>query len=146
MNSLSHYNVVHKFILMPQVMKIPDAKAAVERGKLEKIPASQLTKVGNKNEVIAEAIASLMDLCRLQNSELESQFQKYKGRAVLRGDIVKYDSGSCAVLPSKDHQHHTQTNSTTPKIKYEETRRVTPHQTRTPKTKPRFQRSTTILI
>ena len=37
-------------------------------------------------------------------------------------------------------------NSTTPKIKYEETRRVTPHQSSTPKTKPIFQPSTTILI
>ena len=27
-NSLQHYNLVHKFILMPQVMKIPAAKAA----------------------------------------------------------------------------------------------------------------------
>ena len=32
-----------------------------------------------------------------------------------------------------------QTNSTTPKIKYEETRRVTQHQASTPKTKPRIQ-------
>ena len=39
-----------------------------------------------------------------------------------------------------------QTNSTTPKIKYEETRRVTPHPTSTPKNQPRFQPSTTILI
>ena len=30
-NSLSHYNLVCKFILMPQAMKIPDAKAAVEK-------------------------------------------------------------------------------------------------------------------
>ena len=30
-NSLSHYNPVHKFIPMPEVMKIPDAKAAVEK-------------------------------------------------------------------------------------------------------------------
>ena len=37
-------------------------------------------------------------------------------------------------------------NSTTPKIKYEEIRRVTPHQWSTPKTKPSFQPSTTILI
>ena len=37
------------------------------------------------------------------------------------------------------------TNPTTPTIKYQETRRVTPHQTSTPKTKPRFQPSTTIL-
>ena len=42
--------------------------------------------------------ASLMDLCHLKNSELEPQFQKYKGRVVLRGDIVKDDSGSCAVF------------------------------------------------
>ena len=28
-NSLQHYNLVHKFIPMPQVMKIPAAKAAV---------------------------------------------------------------------------------------------------------------------
>ena len=31
MNSLSHYNLVHKFIPMPEAMKIPDAKAAVEK-------------------------------------------------------------------------------------------------------------------
>ena len=42
--------------------------------------------------------ASLMDICHLKNSELEPQYQKYKGRVVLRGDIVKDDSGSCAVL------------------------------------------------
>ena len=39
-----------------------------------------------------------MDLCHLKNSELEPQFQKYKGRVVLRGDIVKDDSGSYAVF------------------------------------------------
>ena len=42
--------------------------------------------------------ASLMDLCHLKNSELEPQFQKYKGRVALRGDIVKDDSGSYAVF------------------------------------------------
>ena len=60
----------------------------------------------NKTEVISEArkkgttvhFASLMDLCHLKNSELEPQFQKYKGRVVLRGDIVKDDSGSYAVF------------------------------------------------
>ena len=39
-----------------------------------------------------------MDLCHLKNSELEPQFQKYKDRVVLRGDIVKDASGSCAVF------------------------------------------------
>ena len=50
-NSLNHFNLVHKFIPMPQALKIPDAKAAVENEseKLEKIPAWQL-KVRNKNK------------------------------------------------------------------------------------------------
>ena len=39
-----------------------------------------------------------MDVCHLKNSELEPQFQKYQGRVVLRGDIVKDDSGSYAVF------------------------------------------------
>ena len=30
-NSLSHVNLVHKFIPMPQALKIPDAKAGVEK-------------------------------------------------------------------------------------------------------------------
>ena len=46
-NSLQHYNLVHKFIPMPQAMKIPAAKASVDKEweKLEKIPAWDLTKV-----------------------------------------------------------------------------------------------------
>ena len=63
-------------------------------------------KVKSKKDVIKEAqknnnkvhFASLMDLCHLKNSELEPQFQKYQGRFVLRGDIVKDDSGACAVF------------------------------------------------
>ena len=51
-NSLSHYNQVHKFIPKPHAMK-----AAVEKEweNLEKIPAWQLTKVRNMKEVIEEA-------------------------------------------------------------------------------------------
>ena len=30
-SSLQHYNLVHKFIPMPQAMKIPAAKAAVDK-------------------------------------------------------------------------------------------------------------------
>ena len=109
--SLQHYNLVHlvhKFIPMPQAMKIPAAKAAVDKEweKLEKISAWNLTKVRSKKEVIDEArasgatvhFASLMDICHLKNAELESKHQKYKGRVVLRGDIVKDDSGSYAVF------------------------------------------------
>ena len=107
-NSLQHYNLVHKFIPMPQAMKIPAAKAAVDKEweKLEKISAWNLTKVKSKKQVIDEArtsgatvhFASLMDICHLKNAELEAKHQKYKGRVVLRGDIVKDDSGSYAVF------------------------------------------------
>ena len=56
-NSLQHHNLVHKFDPMPQVMKIPEAKAAVDKEweKLEKIPVWDLTKVRSKREVIDEA-------------------------------------------------------------------------------------------
>ena len=39
-----------------------------------------------------------MDVCHLKNAESEAKHQKYKGRVVLRGDIVKDDSGSYAVF------------------------------------------------
>ena len=108
-NSLQHYNLVHKFIPMPQAMKFPTAKAAVgkEWEKLKKIPAWDLTKVRSKKEVIDEAwtkgakvhFASLMDICHLKNAELGAKHQTYKGRVVFRGDIVKDDdSGSYSVF------------------------------------------------
>ena len=74
--SMTHQNLVHKFIPMPQAMKIPDAKAAVDNEwkKLETIPARQLEKVKSKKEVHLEAqrdkkkvhFASLMDICHLK--------------------------------------------------------------------------------
>ena len=107
-NSVQHHDLVHKFIPMPQAMSIPAAKAAVDKEweKLEKISAWNLTKVRSKKEVIDEArtkgaivhFASLMDICHLKNAELETKHQKYKGRVVFRGDIVKDDSGSYAVF------------------------------------------------
>ena len=91
-----------------KAMKIPAAKAAVDKEweTLEKISAWNLTKVRSKKEVIDEArtsgatvhFASLMDMCHLKNAELEAKHQKYKVRVVLRGDIVKDDSGSYAVF------------------------------------------------
>ena len=78
-NSLQHYNLVHKFIPMPQAMKIPAAKATADKEweNLGKIPPWNLTKVRSKKEVIDEArtkgakvhFASLMDMsfekCRI---------------------------------------------------------------------------------
>ena len=85
-NSLQHYNLVHKCIPMPQALKIPAARAAVDKEweKLEKISAWNLTKVRSKKEVIDEArtsiatvhFASLMDLCHLKNAELETKTPK----------------------------------------------------------------------
>ena len=51
-NSLQHYNLVHKFIPMPQAVKIPDAKAAVDKEwkKLETIPAWNLESQEQKGE------------------------------------------------------------------------------------------------
>ena len=81
-NSLQHCNLVHKFIPMPQAMKIPVAMAAVDKEceKLEKFSAWNLTKVKSKSEVIDEAstkgakvhFVSLMDMCHLKNAELET--------------------------------------------------------------------------
>ena len=92
---------------MLHAVKIPAAKAAVDKEceKLGKISAWNLTKVKSKKRVIDEArtmgatvhFESLMDICHLKNAELEAKYQKYKGR-VLRGDIVKDDSGSYAVF------------------------------------------------
>ena len=39
-----------------------------------------------------------MDMCHLKSAELETKDQKYKGRVVLRGNIVKDDYGSYAVF------------------------------------------------
>ena len=39
-----------------------------------------------------------MDICHLKNAELEAKHHLYKSRVVLRGDIVKDNSGSYAVF------------------------------------------------
>ena len=69
-------------------------------GKIEENTGMAADESQKQKEVIEEArnkgrkvhFASLLDLCHLKNSELEPQCQKYKGRIVLRGDIVKDES------------------------------------------------------
>ena len=85
-NSLQHCSLVHKFIPMSQAMKIPAAKAPVDKEweKLEKISAWNLTKVRSKSEVIDEArtsgatvhFASLMDICHLKNCRVGGKAPK----------------------------------------------------------------------
>ena len=77
--SMTSYNLVHKFIPMPQASKTPDAKAAVDKKwkKLETVPAWDLGKVKSKKEVILEAqkdkmrvhYASLMDFYHLKRMQ-----------------------------------------------------------------------------
>ena len=67
-------------------------------GKMEKIPAWDLTKVRSKKEVFDAArtkgakvhFASLMDICHLKNAELEAKHQNYKGWVVLRCDTRRF--------------------------------------------------------
>ena len=109
-NSVHHCNLVHKFIPLPQAVKTRAAQEAVDKAwrKLEKISAWNLAKIRSKSEVIKAGhkgvkvhFASVMDICHLKKSELEEKHQKYKGRVVLRRDIVKDDSGSHAVLTER---------------------------------------------
>ena len=107
-HSITHCSHVHKFIPMPQALKIPDAKSAAERewgknGEKSGMAADISHKQERSDRRSKEygqksSFCVIVDLCHLQNSELEPQYQKYKGRVVLRGDIVKADSGSYAVF------------------------------------------------
>ena len=75
-------------------------------GKIGEIFGVEPDKNQKQKEVIDEArtsgatvqFASLMDICHLKNAELEAKHRKYKGRVVLRGDIVKDNSGAYAVF------------------------------------------------
>ena len=75
---------------MPQALITGCKGSSGERiGNIEEKMAWQLTKVRNKKEVIDEG--------RKEGCKFILR-QKYKGRVVLRGDIVKDDSGSYAVF------------------------------------------------
>ena len=89
-------------------MKTPVSKAAVDKEweELKNVPLWHASRVKSKQEVVEQAqkecktvhFAMLTDLCHLKNSELDKQFQKYSGRVVPRGDVVKDESGSCALF------------------------------------------------
>ena len=65
-----------------------------------------------KNKGRKVNVASLMDLCNLENSELEAKHQKYKGRVVLGSDIVKDDCGSYAVFTGQGSSASQMTEAT----------------------------------
>ena len=108
-NSPQHDNLVHKFIPMPQAMKIPAAKAAVDikngrnwkrfrRGTWRKPEVKKRWSMKQGRRAQKFILFHWWTYFIWKNAELEAKHQKYKGRVVLRGDIVKDDSGSYAVF------------------------------------------------
>ena len=97
------------FIPVLHAMKIPDAKAAVDKelGKLEQLPAWHMTKSVAKKKVIQEAqkegrtvyFATLMDVYATSGTRSWSRSSKRtKDVFVLWGDMVKDDSDSCVAF------------------------------------------------
>ena len=92
---------------MPHVMKIRMQRQqwikmekdwdypSVAVGESQKQEGGHKRDTKNGNTV---HFTSLMDSCHLKNANMGPQFQKYKGRVVLRGDIVKDDSRANAVF------------------------------------------------
>ena len=115
-NSVQHYNLVHKFILIHQAMKIPAAKAAVDKEweKLEKISALNLTKIRSKKEVIDEArtkgakvhFASLMDMCHFEKCWVGGKAPK-KWKLELYSEVILWKMIRCLMQYStnKDLQY-----------------------------------------
>ena len=106
---MAHYNLVHKFIPMPQAMKIPDAKVVLDKewknardNSSLGLGKSQEQKGGYSGSTKRqkESPLSLTDwrMSPQKNAELEPKLQKYKGSVVLRVDIVKDDAGAYTVF------------------------------------------------
>ena len=97
--SMTHHNLVHKFTTMPQAMKIPDAKAAVDKEwkKLETIPAWNMEKVKSNKEVIWEAqrdnkkvhFVSLMDTCHRKKCGVRTQITEVQRQSRAPGRHCK---------------------------------------------------------
>ena len=93
---MTHYNLVHKLILRPQAMKIPDTKAAVDKEwkKLETMPACNWRKSRARRKLFSKhketkKKSTLQHVWTYATSKTRILNQKYKGRVVHRGDTVK---------------------------------------------------------
>ena len=86
-NSLSHTDPARKFVPMHQAMKIPDAKAAVDKEweKLEKSPSWQMTEVKNKKKEVTwkhkerkkdDRFATVIDICHLKKCGVRTKVPK----------------------------------------------------------------------
>ena len=107
-----------------KLKEIPAAKAAVDKEweKLEKISAWNLAKVrskengdrGSKDGGRYSSFCIISGHLSSENAELEAKHQKYKGRVVFRGDIVKDDSESYAVFIEQGSSFSISNDSTSP--------------------------------
>ena len=86
-------NLLNKFIPLS-----PAIKRKFRRGFWRKVRHKLEVIEEARNKCVKVHFASLMDNCHVKNSELEKKNQKYNGRVVLLGDIVKDDSRSFAVF------------------------------------------------
>ena len=82
--SMTHYNLVHKFIPMPRAMKIPDAKAAVDKDwkELEPNPSMEFGKSQEKKKISLESqrdkiTSTLLHWWTQFTSKMRSWNQKY---------------------------------------------------------------------
>ena len=83
-------------------------------GKLEKIPACQLTKVRNKEEVIAEArkesktvhFASLMDVCSQEFGVGATVCKIRRSSCIPRWHCERWFMIICSIHGGRDHRHH----------------------------------------
>ena len=71
-----------------------ESRSFTECKKLQKIAG--MASEESQKQKRGQWEGTLMDFCHLENSEMEQKFQTYKGRVVLRGDVVKDNSGSYA--------------------------------------------------
>ena len=71
--SMTHFNFVHKFIPMPQAMKIPDAKKLpwTVNEKARDNSSMEFGKSRAKRMLFWKHKETKVDLCHLKNSELE---------------------------------------------------------------------------
>ena len=107
-NSLQHCNLVHKFIPMPRAMKIPAPKAALDkewekwerfrRGTWRKSEVNQRWSMKQGRRAQEFILPHWWTYVIWKMPNWRQKHQKYKGRVVLRGDIVKNDFGSYAVF------------------------------------------------
>ena len=97
----THYSLVNKCNPMPQAMQIPYEKPWTSSGRSSRLLQSrarqEVALEGQRNKVIVH-FPSLVDICHQNKAEFEPKLQKYRGRVVLRRDIVMDDSGAYAVF------------------------------------------------